>query len=227
MDSVRIDFHSHLVPAVDDGSRGAVETLAMARGLVELGVRRIHVTPHVYRYGNMFGVLELERHAEDVRRLCRDAELAVEIVAGAEYCLGEHFLNALENGRPFLTFSHDGEECILAEIHPRRFLVGLPAIGAALRSRGVRPVLAHPERHPSTLTMQRLGELRDAGWRFQLNLPSLVGCYGDEIRARGWALLERGWTDLAGSDLHRPNGLPALLDAHAALRRWAAPEVRS
>lgn len=40
-----IDFHSHILPAMDDGSRNIEESLQMLRMLQEQGVERVIATP--------------------------------------------------------------------------------------------------------------------------------------------------------------------------------------
>lgn len=41
-----IDFHSHLLPGLDDGSADECESLEMARILSDFGFSTVHCTPH-------------------------------------------------------------------------------------------------------------------------------------------------------------------------------------
>ncbi len=43
-----IDFHSHLLPGIDDGSRSAAETMQMLKLEYEQGIYKIVATPHFY-----------------------------------------------------------------------------------------------------------------------------------------------------------------------------------
>ena len=43
-----IDWHSHVLPALDDGSRSVDESLALLRMLSEQGVDTVIATPHFY-----------------------------------------------------------------------------------------------------------------------------------------------------------------------------------
>lgn len=43
-----VDFHSHILPGVDDGSRSVEESLAMLRMEAEQGVSHVVATPHFY-----------------------------------------------------------------------------------------------------------------------------------------------------------------------------------
>ncbi|MCK6462101.1 MAG: hypothetical protein L6Q95_19635, partial [Planctomycetes bacterium] len=142
-----VDFHTHLAPGADDGSRGAVETVEMARGLAALGVRRVHLTPHQFRYGNDFAAGELLAMAGRVAELLAAARVTLEVVAGAEYCCGERFVRALEGGEELCTFDHDGRPHVLVEFPLDRPVAGVRRIGHALAWRGVGAVLAHPERY--------------------------------------------------------------------------------
>ena len=43
-----VDFHSHLLPLVDDGSKSIDESIALLRMEAEQGIRRVIATPHFY-----------------------------------------------------------------------------------------------------------------------------------------------------------------------------------
>ena len=43
-----IDFHSHILPGMDDGSKNIEESLALLRMLAEQGVKKVVATPHFY-----------------------------------------------------------------------------------------------------------------------------------------------------------------------------------
>ena len=43
-----IDFHSHILPKMDDGSHSTDESLKMLRMEAEAGIKTVAVTPHFY-----------------------------------------------------------------------------------------------------------------------------------------------------------------------------------
>lgn len=226
MRALATDLHAHLVPGVDDGSRGVVETVAMAHGLARLGFARVNLTPHQFRFGNDFAASELRHMRDTVAALLARAGIALEVVAGAEYLYGERFLAALERGEELVAAEAGGELSLLVELPPDRPAVGVRAVAERLRARGLRPVLAHPERLSASLAPpERLAEWRAAGWHFQLNLPSLVGAYGPPTRLRAEALVREGSIDFVGSDLHRPSELKRLAEAREAFLRLHAAGV--
>jgi protein-tyrosine phosphatase len=213
------DFHTHLMPGVDDGSRSPVETIAMARGLQELGVERVYLTPHQYKLDNHLELLDVQRNTDEVWRVLARADVELEVCRGAEYYYGEELLDALAGGAELITFAWDGEECLLVELPMTQPVVGVGRVGEALVRRGVRPVMAHPERTSGLdREFERVERWRDAGWRMQLNLLSLVGRHGREAEDLAHLLLEDGFYDCVGSDLHRPAELEWLRQAHDAFR---------
>ena len=216
---LRVDFHSHLMPGIDDGSRSPVETIAMARGLKELGVQRVYLTPHQFKLENRLELLEVQRLADEVERSLARAGVELEVCRGAEYFYGEELLDALAGGAEFITFAWDGEQCLLVELPMNQPAVGVRRVAEALLARGVRPVMAHPERTASlTREFHRVERWRDAGWRLQLNLLSLVGRHGGQAEDLAHLMLEDGLYDCVGSDLHRPTELAWLRQAHDAFR---------
>jgi protein-tyrosine phosphatase len=216
---LRTDFHSHLMPGVDDGSRSPVETIAMARGLKELGVERVYLTPHQFKLDNRLELLEVQRNTDEVWRVLARAGVEIEVCRGAEYYYGEDLLDALAGGGELITFLWDGDECLLVELPMNQPAVGVRRIAEALLRRDIRPVMAHPERTSGLpREFDRVERWRDAGWRLQLNLLSLVGRHGREAEDLAHLMLEDGLYDCVGSDLHRPTELDWLRQAHEAFR---------
>ncbi len=225
---LKTDIHSHLMPGVDDGSKSPVETVAMARGLKELGVTCVYLTPHQFRLGNSFAASELQRRTEEVARLLAGAQVSLDVRCGAEHYYGEELLDAVGGRRDLVPFDLEGESHLLVELPLHQPAVGVRRVGEALLERGIRPVLAHPERTAGlSRDYERARGWREAGWRFQLNLLSLVGRHGPEAEEVSKALLSDGLYDFTGSDLHRPAELLHLRAAHDAFRTLSLREVRA
>jgi protein-tyrosine phosphatase len=220
--SLDVDVHCHLLPAVDDGSRTVAESLEMARALAGLGVRRLHVTPHQFRFGLDWTPEEVARRVADLGAELERGGVSLELVPAGEHMFGERLLTAIERGERLLTWGPDGPgapAALLVELPLREPVVAVEAVARLLLRRRVRPVMAHPERVESVIAdVARVRGWRAAGWEFQLDLLSLAGSYGrGATRTAEWLLGEGiyGWL---GSDLHRSSQLPALERAHALLR---------
>jgi tyrosine-protein phosphatase YwqE len=53
------------------------------------------------------------------------------------------------------------------------------------------------------MTEEDYAQYHRMGVLFQLNLPSVLGVYGEGAMHRAWDLLGKGWYTMAGSDCHR------------------------
>ena len=73
---------------------------------------------------------------------------------------------------------------------------------------GYRPLIAHPERY-RYMDQSDYRELHNMGCFLQLNLPSIVGFYGESVRQRAQYLLDKGWYRMVGSDCHRFRAIQA------------------
>ena len=63
------DFHSHILPEIDDGSRSVEESIAMLRIEAEQGIRHVVATPHFYpQYQTPEVFLEKRDRAEAILR---------------------------------------------------------------------------------------------------------------------------------------------------------------
>lgn len=220
------DLHCHLLPGVDDGSRTPAESLAMARGLAALGVRRLHVTPHQFRFGLRWEAEEVARRTAEVQAQLDHAGIELVLVPAAEHLYGEELLGALETGAGCLpvtlpTHAPDepGRRALLVELPLRDPVVGVETVARLILDRGWTPVLAHPERVLSVIDQPlRVEGWRQAGWELQLDLLSVAGTYGPLVQRTAQALLEVRAYRWVGSDLHRASQLADLGEAHAALR---------
>jgi protein-tyrosine phosphatase len=217
------DCHCHVVPGVDDGSRNLDESLEMLRLLARAGAKRVIATPHIFpgRFPNE--PEDLRPVFEQLVRARDEAGLDVELELGAEHYLDDLLLARVE-AEKILSFG------------PERYVLFETTTGAhappnlmdvvfALLGRGYTPLMAHVERYHYLRDeegQELCEDLRAAGVRFQVNrtvgkanLPGR-GPRGEFI---AW-LLERGWIDEVGSDLHRPtpDGRPYAMpaDPHAA-----------
>lgn len=223
VDILALDVHCHILPGCDEGSRSAAETLVMARELAALGVRRLHATPHQFRFGGERTLADIEARVEATRADLARNGVELEVRASAEYLFGERLFDAVGAGEPLITWTSsetDDTRHVLVELPLRDPVIGVDGLARRLLDSGVRPVMAHPERVQAVIgDPGRTAAWRAAGWRFQLDLLSLAGTYGRDARATGERLAEAGLYDFVGSDLHRAVQLPDLVRAHERVRR--------
>ncbi|HEY5491096.1 MAG TPA: CpsB/CapC family capsule biosynthesis tyrosine phosphatase [Gemmatimonadaceae bacterium] len=213
------DFHSHLVPGVDDGAADIAESRAAIAAMARDGVTTAIVTPHFDGSLTLVPEMAQDRLAQlDVgfARLTADAEVAasgVRVLRGVELMLDVPDPDVSDErlrlaGGRFVLVEYPGLQ--------------LPLVHAdyavrALRQNGWQPVVAHPERYRNVdESLEQLLPLRYAGAYFQVNAGSLIGLHGEGPARRAAALLARGWVEYGSSDFHG-RGAPAVSAARAAL----------
>lgn len=229
------DFHSHLLPGLDDGAKTLDDALAIARSLAEAGFGRACCTPH--RIRGAWGDVTSEQVRQGTAELQGQLLLAgidLQLFPGREYYLDEFLADELDD--PLL-------------LPGGLLLVELPSICDPdrvrdtlfqLTLRGFKILIAHPERSPLLSLPEpekqglfsRLGfsdnsksriqnstsasdslilYLQGIGCRFQANLGSFAGIYGDQVQDNARRLLQAGIYTHLGSDAHTPARFDRLL----------------
>ena len=220
------DFHNHLVPGVDDGSRSLADALHSIERMVEAGVVRIITTPH-FRASSLESPLlgDLMAHHDERWRSVRDAACD----AFPELDLRRGFEIRLDIPEPDLSDRRTrlgGTRFVLVEWPAFR----VPRNGSEVLRRLVAsdcvPVVAHPERYRGL--GRGLGAAhawKKAGARLQGNYGSLSGQYGHEPRDRIMRLLGAGMLDYLSSDFHgRPEYTFYMDQGVEVLRQWGGEE---
>lgn len=189
------DYHSHLLPGVDDGVQTLEESLEILRLYEELGIREVWFTPHIMEdIPNTITGLRT-RFEQFQKRYTGNIRLHL----AAEYMLDNLFKERLAH-RDLLPLGVEGNH-LLVETSYFNPPVDLYSMLEKIKLAGYYPVLAHPERYVymEEADYQRLKEL---GAKFQLNLPSLVGGYGHVVKTKAEWLQEKGMISLYGTDVH-------------------------
>lgn len=187
------DMHSHILYGVDDGIADADESLAALAYEEYTGISEVWCTPHI-----MEEVPNETAALEDRFSQLQDLYKGPIILhLAAEYMLDNLFLKRLRHG-DILKMSND---VILVETSTAGAPYRFDSILADIMSEGFHPLLAHPERY-TFLKMIDYLRLREMGVLFQLNIGSLTGFYGKEVRVRAETLLMEKMYCAYGSDCH-------------------------
>ena len=190
------DWHSHILPGVDDGVKTLEESLEILSLYERLGVTSVWFTPHV--------MADIPNETEALRERFHELQQAYEgsilLHLAAEYMLDDLFVERLEND-DLLPLGNEGR-MLLVETSYHNPPMNFWDILEKIKSHGYFPVLAHPERY-RYLQESDCERLKKSGVKFQLNLPALTGAYSPATRQRAKALLTKGFYDFLGTDTHR------------------------
>jgi protein-tyrosine phosphatase len=221
----RTEIHFHLLPGVDDGPATLEESIDLARAALADGTTTIVATPHV---GDV-RVAELPDRLKPLRAELARAELPVRVIAGGELA-------------PWDVTALGADELASIAVGPagRRWaLLEAPTYAAttdeirgaadALRAHGLGVVLAHPERSPALLGAggwNALASEVERGSVLQVSAPSLLGLYGDPIRAAAERIVvELQEACVIASDAHSRARPPTLVEALAAVTHLTSDRV--
>ena len=205
---LKVDIHSHLVPAIDDGIQSVEEGLEILRQMEALGYEKVITTPHSMP-GSFDNTPEIILGGlEKMKAAVAEAGINIQMEAATEYYLDESFMSKLENNEPIVTF---GGNYVLFET---AFLNAPPFLKEAtflMNIKGYKPVYAHPERYMYLMEDKNLlQEMVDRQVVFQLNAVSLGGAYGKPVQKFAEKLVDEGVIGMVGTDCHNMGHIEAL-----------------
>jgi protein-tyrosine phosphatase len=187
-----IDIHTHLLPGVDDGSPNAEHSAMVIARLCGDGVRGIVCTPHLN--ASQASQAPFDRHAVLMQDLKGRVPHDLVLYSGFEIMLDSNTFDLTDS-----RLGLGGSRARLVEF-PRR---GLPANATEqllrVRSQGLVPVVAHPERYQGCDTAT-IAEWRELGAVIQCDAMALLGTGLMSQLAR--AMLSAGQVDVIASDNH-------------------------
>jgi tyrosine-protein phosphatase YwqE len=202
------DLHSHFIPGIDDGAQTIEDSLTLLRAMKDMGYRTIVTTPHVMidHYPNTTQIIQ--NGLVTVQNALKENNIDIELRAAAEYYIDENFVHLLET-EPLLTIY---QKELLVEFSMMYEPPNLLDIILKIQSSGYKPIIAHPERYLSyhRKDLAKYRTLKDRGCLFQLNMLSISGYYGGNVKAVAEDLLRGGMYDYCGSDMHHEKHAAAL-----------------
>ena len=218
------DFHCHILPGMDDGSKSVEMSLQMLDADREMGIETVVATPHFYGYRERTERF-LERRAASWEELSDAIESSgrqyPRILLGAEVA----FYSGLLKHRHLDTLCVTGTKTLLLEMPFAQWGgLELDVVSTLCLDRGYEIVLAHLERFTSlqknTAAMEQI--LRLPVW-VQINAEAIL-----PVTRRGkWVRMFRdGQAHLLGSDAHNMSSRPPNLGkGWEILRRKAGEPV--
>lgn len=186
-----IDFHTHILPNMDDGSDSVDTSIKLLSILEDEGVKLVCLTSHFYAEVESIDEY-IKKRNNAFKQLNYHGNLKLKLGAEIRYYRGisineEIDKLCLEGTRILLIelpFFEPITENIINEI-------------IKLRLRGFDVVLAHIERYD--IKDDRLDYLHNSGILFQMNTDNLIGYFN---RKRAIKLIKNNYISFLGSDCH-------------------------
>jgi protein-tyrosine phosphatase len=219
-----VDLHCHLLAGVDDGPRTDVDALEMCRIACNEGVRLASALAHQNERWSAVTPSLIREHARRLTEALRAADLPLTVFPSAEVMVHPEIEASWRRGD--LLSVADRGQYLLVEM-PHNLFIDLCEISKDLCQAGVRPIIAHPERHPELLhDPGRIEQFIQAGCLVQVSSSSITDpdSSKDARALKDW--FKRGIVHFLGSDGHSPRRRrPHMADAYHQIARWAGAGV--
>ncbi len=213
------DRHSHILPGVDDGIQSIKDSLAILTMYEQMGVKKVWLTPHIME--------DCPNTPEKLKVRFEELESAyqgkIELSLSAENMMDGLFVKRLEQG--ILMPYGDNQDELLIETSYVQPPMGMEGILRDMRKAGYTPVLAHPERY-LYMDAEKYENIKEMGVKFQLNVTSLIGAYGKQVKERAEYLLNEGYYNYSGSDAHSYHAIQRAFE-HKSLKKDTISVIRT
>ncbi len=193
-----IDFHTHILPAIDDGSSGVEESVKLLKILEEQGVRKVVLTPHFYAYSSSAESFLRRRQSalNDLVEAMRDEEIEIDIYLGCEVLYFEE-LWRLEN---LGNYCIEGTKYLLVEMPFDSWADSMIDGIEKIIAKGFIPIIAHFERYLGYHgNKDKVEKLVSIGALLQMNCDCLNHFLS---RRKAIKYIKKGYVSALGTDCH-------------------------
>lgn len=197
-----IDFHNHIIPNLDDGSKSVQMSLDMLNEAQSQGITDIINTIH-FQHPKMedkdtsynFVINEIKKMQE----IAKNNNININIHAASEVFFKYNLTEILDN--PITTFGNG--KYMLIEFQRLSFPKNYEEEIFKLQLKNITPIIAHPERYRTIQNnLSLVDKWIDRGYKIQIDCASIMGGFGKETQTTAINLLEKGFCHLLGSDAH-------------------------
>ena len=212
LSTLKVDIHSHFIPGIDDGAQTIEDSVSLITAMSKLGYSKVITTPHIMSdyYKNTPKIIL--SGLDKVKEALYKAGVSIDIEAAAEYNLEPEFEEIIKS-KQVLSFGGT-EKYVLFELSFFNEPSRIKEIIWDLSNDGFQPVLAHVERYAYWhKKWDKIEDMVNRNVKLQLNIGSITGAYGPEVRNMAIKLIDQGLIDFIGSDCHNPRHLEMIRHA--------------
>lgn len=198
-----IDFHTHIIPNIDDGSRSIEETFNLIKEANEVGFDGIVLTSHYIENYYETNVPERDVWVKAISDNLKTTGIETNLYLANEIYLSDNMMNLLIEGK---ASTINNTSYVLFEMPLNSEPMNLYDVIYSLQENKLIPVLAHPERYSFVQKEPELiNDLIEKGVLMQANYGSILGQYGEKAEIIVRKFFEANMIHFLGSDVHRQN----------------------
>ena len=200
-----IDFHTHILPNIDDGSRSIDETFNLIKEAKEVGFDGIILTSHYIENFYETDVPERDVWVKAISENLGAKGIDTDLYLANEIYISENMMGLLEQRKA----STINNSCyVLFELPLNEEPLNLYDVIYSLQENKLIPILAHPERYSFVQKEPELiYDLIEKGCLMQANYGSIIGQYGVKAEYIVKKFLENNMIHFLGSDVHIQNSI--------------------
>ena len=198
-----IDFHTHILPNIDDGSQSIEETINLIKEAKNTGFDGVVLSSHYKQ--NFFDTYSYERKIlmDIVKDNIKNNTFDMDLYIASEIYICDNILELLEKER---ASSLNNSSYVLFEMPLKTEPENLYNMIYTLNVNKLIPVLAHPERYEFIYKDPELvNDLIEKGVLMQGNYGSILGQYGKKAKFIIKKLLAYDMIHFLGTDVHKEN----------------------
>lgn len=196
-----IDLHCHLLPGIDDGSKSMNISLRLAQEAVENGVTHALLTPHHMNGRYVNHKKDVIKRTDNFRKELKKHNIPLTVFPGQEVRINGQLLEALDEDD--ILFADETNRYLMLEFPSNDVPNYTSKMVFALQSRGITPVIVHPERNTEIMDHpELLLNLLKKGCLSQVTASSYVGTFGKRVQRFSEQLISHGQCYIFASDAH-------------------------
>lgn len=214
-----IDFHSHIIPNIDDGSTSMKDTINMINEARQAGFTEIISTSHYIQKYYDLDCFEREKILDIIKKkVSEKKEINIKLYLGSEIYFTPEIIELVKNKK---ASTINNTRYLLFELPMNTKPLFVKEMVYKLMQNGYIPIIAHPERYSYVQeNIRYIEELAGMGVLFQSNYGSIIGMYGNSAKKTLKKLLKNNLISFLGSDVHRTGQIyPKIPKALKKLRK--------
>lgn len=200
-----VDFHTHILPIVDDGAHTVEETFNMIQEAKEAGFNSILLTSHYIEDSYTANESERNKLINKLKEVLKENNVNINLYLGNEIYISDNIIQLLENK---MASTINGTNYVLFELPFNSKPLNLYNVIYELLGCKYIPILAHPERYSYIWQEPNIiCELIQKGVLMQSNYGSFIGLYGKRSELIAKLLLKNDMIHFLGTDVHTTDSI--------------------
>lgn len=190
-----IDIHSHIIFAVDDGSKTIEQSIQAIKQIKKIGMNSVVCTPH-FKRGRKEKIGLVKTNFLKLKEVAQ--ELGIELYIGNEIMYSDETIELL-NQRKLIGINFSKYILVEFKRNENKNINDILMILEDMIDAGYRPILAHPELYINYHNIEYMRRIKEIGVMLQMDATSLFERKRKKLCKK---MLKERLVDVVASDSH-------------------------